>query len=77
MNIKRLQKMKDEIERNKRRITELSNRNKELRNAVKKQEDLEILGTVRSLNLSIDEVLVLLGAAAPEQEITHKEGETE
>lgn len=71
---KRIQKLHDEMERNKLRIAELTLRNKELRSAVKKQEDLEILGTVRSLNLSVDDVLALLGAApeAPEQENQEK-----
>lgn len=57
---KKIKKYNDEMERNKLRIAELTARNKELRSLIKKEEDLEIIGTIRAMNMSVEDLIRLL-----------------
>ena len=57
---KRIKKYRDELKRNELRISELKARNKELGKLILKEEDLEIIGTFRSLNMTVEELMELL-----------------
>ena len=57
---KRIKKYRDELLRNEQRIAGLKARNKELGKLILKEEDLEIIGTFRSLNMTVEELMELL-----------------
>lgn len=64
----RIEKLKEDYERNAEKIVSLQAKNKTLAEKIKQLENIEILGIVKSSGLSIDELLSLLGKTdeAPE-----------
>ena len=60
MNAK-IERLKEEYERNAEKIVSLQAKNKALAEKIKQLENIEILGIVKSSGLSIDELLSLLG----------------
>lgn len=57
----RIERLKEDYERNAEKILSLQNKNKQLAEKIKQLENLEILGIVKASGLSIDELLSLLG----------------
>lgn len=57
----RIERLKEDYERNAEKILSLQTKNKQLAEKIKQLENLEILGIVKASGLSIDELLSLLG----------------
>lgn len=62
MNSK-ISKLKDEKQKNDNKIAELQERNREIDKKIREYENTDIIGLVRSCDLSIDELAELLNSA--------------
>ena len=62
----KISKLREEHDKNKARISELSARNRELEKQIRELENTEIIGLVRAQGMSLDELAALMrGLKAP------------
>ncbi|MDO5398204.1 MAG: DUF4315 family protein [bacterium] len=78
MNV-RIEKLKEDYERNESKIVSLQAKNKKLAEKIRQLENAEIIGAVRESGLTIDELLSLLGKTekAPETKNDLEENDNE
>lgn len=59
---KKIQKLREEQERNEAKITALKERNKDIERKVAEEENIEIRAVLRSHNITLDELIALASA---------------
>ena len=76
----KIMKLRGELEKNKGKISDLQGRNRELEKQIRELEDTDIIGMVREIGMTPEQLAALLSgkaAVSPETDETHGYEETE